>query len=121
MILFPFHKYPYSNFHELNLDWILNKIKEIEEQIKNIDIDVDIDISNDPTILEIKQNIQQLQTAIAQTNQNVQSLQTGVANLGQQIHSLTNRVSSLEVAVEELEANSQNGLSVQEIELQPLQ
>lgn len=24
------HKYPYTNFHELNLDWIVGKIKELE-------------------------------------------------------------------------------------------
>lgn len=29
------HKYPYTNFHELNLDWIVAKIKEIEQEIKN--------------------------------------------------------------------------------------
>lgn len=25
------HKYPYTNFHELNLDWIVGKVKELEE------------------------------------------------------------------------------------------
>lgn len=25
------HKYPYTNFHELNLDWIVEKVKELEE------------------------------------------------------------------------------------------
>lgn len=29
-----FHKYPYSNFHELNLDWILAKITEFETKLK---------------------------------------------------------------------------------------
>lgn len=24
------NKYPYTNFHELNLDWIVGKIKELE-------------------------------------------------------------------------------------------
>ena len=115
-MIFPFHKFPYSNFHELNLDWILNKIKEIEEQIKNIDFDVDI--STDPIIIEIQQNIQQLQTAIEQTNQNVQSLQQGVANLGQQIHTLTNRVSALEQNYGVLESSA---VIVNEIDVVPYQ
>ena len=26
-----FEQFPYANFHELNLDWILKKIKELNE------------------------------------------------------------------------------------------
>ena len=29
-------KLPWSNFHELNLDWILEKMKELEEKVNNI-------------------------------------------------------------------------------------
>lgn len=28
-------KYPYSNFHELNLDWIIEKVKSLDETVKN--------------------------------------------------------------------------------------
>lgn len=34
----PLEQFPYTNFHELNLDWIIKKIKEainIENEIKN--------------------------------------------------------------------------------------
>ena len=27
-----FNRYPFSNAHELNLDWILKKIKELEKK-----------------------------------------------------------------------------------------
>ena len=30
------HEYPYTDFHELNLDWILAKIKEFQTEIENI-------------------------------------------------------------------------------------
>lgn len=33
--MWPF-KYPYTNFHELNLDWILEKLQEFGETVKNI-------------------------------------------------------------------------------------
>lgn len=32
-----FNQFPYSNFHELNLDWLLNKVKEIATGIDNLD------------------------------------------------------------------------------------
>lgn len=30
------NKYPYTNFHELNLDWILEKIKEFQAELESI-------------------------------------------------------------------------------------
>lgn len=32
-----FEQFPYTNFHELNLDWILKKIKELDEKVNNIE------------------------------------------------------------------------------------
>lgn len=32
-----FEQFPYSNFHELNLDWILAKIKELDEKVDSIE------------------------------------------------------------------------------------
>lgn len=32
-----FEQFPYANFHELNLDWILKKIKELDEKVDSIE------------------------------------------------------------------------------------
>ena len=32
-----FEQFPYSNFHELNLDWILKKIKELDDKVDSIE------------------------------------------------------------------------------------
>lgn len=32
-----FDQFPYTNFHELNLDWILNQMKNVEGYVKNIE------------------------------------------------------------------------------------
>lgn len=32
-----FNKYPYTDFHELNLDWCINQVKLLVEEIKKID------------------------------------------------------------------------------------
>lgn len=31
--MFPFNIFPYTNFHDLNLDWLLNKVKELSEKV----------------------------------------------------------------------------------------
>ena len=33
--MWPF-KYPYTNFHELNLDWILQKVKEVDNRVNSL-------------------------------------------------------------------------------------
>ena len=30
------HKYPYTDFHDLNLDWIINKIHEIDKTVQSV-------------------------------------------------------------------------------------
>ena len=32
-----FEQFPYTNFHDLNLDWIIAKIKELDEKVDNIE------------------------------------------------------------------------------------
>ena len=32
-----FEQFPYANFHELNLDWILAKIKELDKKVDSIE------------------------------------------------------------------------------------
>lgn len=35
-----YNKYPYTDLHELNLDWILEKVKELEERLDSITDDI---------------------------------------------------------------------------------
>ena len=37
----PFEQFPYTNFHELNLDWIIKKLKELTEENKTLQEAVD--------------------------------------------------------------------------------
>ena len=33
----PFEEFPYTNFHELNLDWIINTMKQLQGNFKTIE------------------------------------------------------------------------------------
>ncbi len=37
--MLPYHIFPYTNFHEINIDWLLQKVKGIEEWINQFDED----------------------------------------------------------------------------------
>lgn len=44
--MFPFNKYPYTNFHELNLDWIINEVKNLKTRVDNINRNEEIKNGN---------------------------------------------------------------------------
>lgn len=35
-----FRKYPYTNFHDINLDWIISRIKDFEAMLKKMAQDI---------------------------------------------------------------------------------
>ena len=40
--MLPFNKYPYTDFHEMNLDWIVDKLKDLDiDTIRQIIADLD--------------------------------------------------------------------------------
>ena len=36
-----FEQLPYTNFHELNLDWIVEKLQELEERVAALEEEAD--------------------------------------------------------------------------------
>lgn len=38
------HEYPYTDFHELNLDWVIKKMHEVETKVESIYTDAAADI-----------------------------------------------------------------------------
>ncbi|MBQ0141408.1 MAG: hypothetical protein KBT06_01195 [Prevotellaceae bacterium] len=59
-------KYPYTDFHELNLDWVLAKFKEFEDRLDNVQLTIldQIKEYTDGRIAEIQTQVDGLKTDI---------------------------------------------------------
>lgn len=71
------HKYPYSNFHDLNLDWILQKIQEYEVRLDGI-VDEAVSQANDYTDQQIAQFRNDFNDLVAQVEQEVADMLSAV-------------------------------------------
>lgn len=126
--MYGFEKFPYTNFHELNLDWILNKIKNLEEWAAQFDTDelleeirqLILNMIEDGTFDEmfaewvqpirddltaLQGRVSNLETSQAAQDVIINGLQTTVSSLvvtvnehGELITSITNRVAALETS-----------------------
>lgn len=48
-------RFPFSNLHELNLDWILSKVKDLSERVDNLDTEITDEIPQMQTDIETLQ------------------------------------------------------------------
>lgn len=60
------HKYPYTDIHELNLDWMLAKFKEFEDRLDNVQLTIldQIKEYTDERVAEIQAQVDGLKTDI---------------------------------------------------------
>ena len=72
------HEYPYTNFHEMNADYLLKRLAEIEAQIKNIKEEIESEV-----LIYVQQVLapyeQELNNLITQVN-NLQTTVTSTLN-----------------------------------------
>lgn len=121
-----FHKYPYSNFHELNLDWILEKITEFEAtlkewskiaeelekalgQIETMQLEID-DLDNrvdnlyqmivDLHVEEILEDLAHLKTAISQLTNKTIDLQNQIDDINQKFNVIEKKFNQVYVYID---------------------
>ena len=82
MMLNFFNKYPYTDFHELNLDWLLDRMRKLEDELNNA--------------------LETLSTEIY--NQVMTDLQPTLTGLRNDLNALTNDYNTLRGQFEELDA-----------------
>lgn len=79
-----YNKYPYSDLHELNLDWILNKMKELDERLDNAieeikaEVIVEVKAYVDEEVAGLKHDFDNLTTAFNILQDNFDELDRNV-------------------------------------------
>ena len=115
--MYGFEKFPYTNFHELNLDWLLKKIKNLEDWAAQFDTDALLEeirqlilkMVEDGTFDEIfeewvrplREDITELQGEMTNLEGRVTALETSQAAQDVIINGLQTTVASLVVTVNE--------------------
>lgn len=75
-----YNKYPYTNLHELNLDWIIERIKELTETVQS-ESEAILAAAKEYTDDQLSNYQAQLNAFEAQVNNTVQSFQQTVYNM----------------------------------------
>ena len=111
-----FHKYPYTNFHELNLDWILEKINEFDAKLKSWSEIVEELQSHLAEIDSFEERLEAVESSISDLNeirQHLTNLDNDVANLDskftREIENLNRTILNIDVQFDTL-ANAINNL-----------
>lgn len=102
--MFPTHKYPYTNFHDLNLDWILDKLNEFQARLDG-SIDAAVQQANAYTdeqlatfktdFASLKAEIYQALAELEQSNQQfTEYINAKVSDLESQIILLENNITA---------------------------
>lgn len=104
------HGWPYSNFHDLNLDWILQKIQEYEERLDGI-VDEAVAQANAYTDQKIAEFRNDFNDLVAEVKQEVADMLATVDNAiedltqeqQQFIEDATTQINAINSRVDELE------------------
>ena len=93
-----FEHFPYVNFHQLNIDWILEQMKESLAKIEEFKTRLDSD----------EADIDQLQADLANVNLNISGIVQDISDLGRQLTRLGNQLADTNSNVSDLQTDMEN-------------
>lgn len=85
-----FHEYPYTNFHDLNLDWIIKIVKELKAIVDSIDVNA------------INAHFATIEGILADHSADIAALQAQSTSAAAAISSLQSTISSMEVDITQI-------------------
>lgn len=86
------NKYPYTDFHEFNADWVLNKIAEFDAYIKSIKEIIDQLASYYEIVDGLQDDMRALQTEVGTYSDRIAELETGIRDIRITIANLENEL-----------------------------
>lgn len=81
------NRYPYTDFHELNIGWCIDKITDFEERLTDVEEDV-ADLKTRMTSVEGRMTT--AEERIARQEQDIHGLSTTIGNIGTRVTTLEN-------------------------------
>lgn len=97
--MFPTHKYPYTNFHDLNLDWILQELNNMDARLDGIigDAVKQANAYTDQQLEDFKDDFSNLQQQIYTAMDQLQQQQTTfISQVNASIEAINSKVDKLE-------------------------
>ena len=88
------HQVPYTNTHELNLDWIMRKFKEFQEELAAIE-------DYDPRITAVENAIKSINTSLAHMRQSLTQLNARCTTLEDRLDDMSDSINHLYQSVAE--------------------
>jgi hypothetical protein len=82
------NKYPYTDFHELNLDWIINKVKELNDALDAVKQEA-IDAATEAAREYIDQELTQIETDFTNLQNNFTLLKDQFTDLSSTVDTFT--------------------------------
>lgn len=86
------NKYPYTDFHEFNADWVLNKITEFDAYIKSIKEIIDQLASYYEIVDGLQDDMRALQAEVGTYSDRIAELETGIRDVRITIANLENEL-----------------------------
>lgn len=106
----PISKYPYTDFHEINLDWVIERIQEmysiIDQKIADALEPVNTDIAAIKARLDtVETDITGLNETVSNHTGQIEQISTSIQNIGNTVGQILGDVSALNTAVDDINEN----------------